>query len=636
MSATTKRSTESLVQKLRRHSARRLDEFLVRRHELHHGRHVSFDQAKAILHHRLGWVELLADDRFPALVGGDDDERGLLRFLPWDETTPVALALVNVEPHGRVFHQADGRLGRHNHGNRTVCPLAPGSSVVRVGVERVLERDAPLRAGKSNRLTAHGCFGTCHGGWDRSPALWRASRNGRHGCNGHTLRSVAKSAQGQHKVHSRGDPRLDAVLDFLAFTAKDMPLVALLDEAPRRVASMLDAEVCSLYLVEGSEGELVMRGNVGFGSAAIGDVRLRVGEGITGNAVEYMRPISMAVAESHEAYKHFDDLGEERFPVFLAVPIRGKSGPLGALVIQRSERPFNSHDIELLSAIGGLIAAGIRNAELVDEVRGKRPRHAGGGTRKVTLTGRPARPGLAVGAVAALARPPTHPVAAGLVTNAAAEVQLLKNAFDVAERSIVALQQRARNLGLAKAEFLSTYGAILEDTRLRQRAMELVASGADVAQALSRVSRDAVRAAVSFSRDAFLKERAQDIEELCDALRMLAKADRRATLPSKAVLVGDSLTVFDLLISARSQPVAVVLSERASNPRTRVLIELLGLPAVVDVEGLFRWASDGDVALVDGGHGLFVINPSKSEMAIVREQRKETASTEGPSDAEPR
>jgi phosphotransferase system enzyme I (PtsP) len=183
-------------------------------------------------------------------------------------------------------------------------------------------------------------------------------------------------------------------------------------------------------------------------------------------------------------------------------------------------------------------------------------------------------------------------------------------------------------MGLAHAEFLATYTAILEDSRLRQRATELVAGGADVAQALSRVSRDAVRAAISFSRDAFLQERAQDIEELCDALRMLAKADRRARLPTKAVLVGDRLTVFDLLISARSQPVAVVLSERASNPRTRVLIELLGIPAVVEVEGLFRWASDGDVALVDGGHGLLVINPSKSEMAIVREQRKGAAPRE--------
>ena len=80
---------------------------------------------------------------------------------------------------------------------------------------------------------------------------------------------------------------------------------------------------------------------------------------------------------------------------------------------------------------------------------------------------------------------------------------------------------------------------------------------------------------------------------------MLAAIYKRAELPSKALLVGDGLTVFDLLISARSHPVGVALSERASGPRTRTLLELMGVPAIVDVQGLFRWASDGDVALID-------------------------------------
>ena len=48
----------------------------------------------------------------------------------------------------------------------------------------------------------------------------------------------------------------------------------------------------------------------------------------------------------------------------------------------------------------------------------------------------------------------------------------------------------------------------------------------------------------------------------------------------------------------------------------------MDVPAVVDVKGLFRWASDGDIALLDGDHGLFVINPSKSEMASLREDRR--------------
>jgi phosphotransferase system enzyme I (PtsP) len=103
---------------------------------------------------------------------------------------------------------------------------------------------------------------------------------------------------------------------------------------------------------------------------------------------------------------------------------------------------------------------------------------------------------------------------------------------------------------------------------------------------------------------------------------MLAAADKRAELPSKALLVGDGLTVFDLLISARAHPVGVALTDRASGPRTRTLLRLLEVPSIVGVQGLFRWASDGDVALLDADHGLFIINPSKSEMASLREYKR--------------
>jgi phosphotransferase system enzyme I (PtsP) len=127
---------------------------------------------------------------------------------------------------------------------------------------------------------------------------------------------------------------------------------------------------------------------------------------------------------------------------------------------------------------------------------------------------------------------------------------------------------------------------------------------------------------VAFTRDPYLEERARDVEDLCDALTMLAETDRRTALPSKALLVGDTLTVFDLLVSARSQPVGVALTDRANGPRLRALLKLMNIPAVVGIEGLFRWASDGDVALLDGDHGLLVINPSKAEMASLREYRR--------------
>ena len=131
------------------------------------------------------------------------------------------------------------------------------------------------------------------------------------------------------------------------------------------------------------------------------------------------------------------------------------------------------------------------------------------------------------------------------------------------------------------------------------------------------------RTAASLTRDPFLEERARDIEDLCDALTMLADNDKRSALPSKALLVGDTLTVFDLLVSARSQPVG----HRAERARQRArgsarCSSCSTCPPSSDVQGLFRWASDGDVALLDGDHGLLVINPSKSEMASLREYRR--------------
>lgn len=439
----------------------------------------------------------------------------------------------------------------------------------------------------------------------------------------------------QRQVLSSVSARLESVLDFVTFAAKPMPLQTLLDEAPRRIADIVDARVCSLYALEGG-GELVMRGNVGFPRSAIGQVRLAVGEGLTGEAVEYMRPVVAELAEKHASYKHFEGLGEDRFPVFLAVPIRGKSGPVGAAVVQRERVPFSEVEIELLVLLGALIAAGIRTAELLDTQRDKAPvRRAGGGTRKVTLPGRPVVPGRALGAVAALRRPPQRPSARvpdqDTGAGRGADVRLLKGAFDVAEKAIRGLSTRAEELHIgAAAGFLGTYVEILTDARFRQRSIEYASDGRGVAQALSAVARDVTRTAVQMTRDPFMDDRARDIEDLCDALSMLAASDKRAELPQRSILVGDALTVFDLLVSSRARPVGVALTERAGGPRSRILLELLGVPALMDVQGLFRWASDGDVALIDADHGLLVINPSKAEVAALREHRRHLVHAEEP------
>ncbi|MEJ7733117.1 MAG: GAF domain-containing protein [Polyangiaceae bacterium] len=398
-----------------------------------------------------------------------------------------------------------------------------------------------------------------------------------------------------------------------------MPLSTLLDEAPKQIAAIVGAQIASLYLLEGEGDELVMRGNVGFPSKARGRVRLSVGEGITGMAVEKLRPIAVIGAPEHRSFKSFPELDESRFPVFLAVPIIGSGGALGALVVQRAgERAFRRSDVNLLTALTAPISAALRQAQLLDDQR-ERTRRTGGGTRKVTLPGKPVVPGRALGAIAALRRP-----AAAGQKKGPDDPRMLKLAFEVADRSLGALVATSMERGLANdAAFLSNYLLMISDFRLRGRAYELAASGMGIAESLSTVAREVTRAASGVG-DKFMQERARDIEDLCNALLMLAAPDARAELPAKAVLLVDELTVFDLLVSARAHPVGIALTEQATGPRSRVLLQLLGLPAISDVVGAFRWASPGDVALLDADHGFLVINPSRAEVAAVRAERRHT------------
>lgn len=426
---------------------------------------------------------------------------------------------------------------------------------------------------------------------------------------------------GHARVHERGDARLDAVLDFLAWAAPPRALLELLDEAPGRLAAIVGADVTSLYLREGDGATLVMRGNVGFRGGALGQVRLQVGEGITGTAVQLERPISVVAAPEHGRYRAFAELDEEQFPVFCAVPIMGRRGPLGAVVVQRRGlTPFADADVELLAALSATIAAAVRSADLVDAARDRAPatRRTGGGTRRVVLPGRPLLSGRAVGALAAIKRPASRPREGARED----EVERLKAAFELADRGIRGLQARSRELGLGGTEFLDTYATIVSDARMRREAVRLCEDeGQGLAGALGQIARRVAAAAVT-EHSTFLEQRARDIEDVCDALVMLAESDPRAEMPAKAVLIADRLTVFDVLLSTRWRPVAIALSGDAVHPRTLVLLRLLGLPAVVDVGGLFRWASDGDVALVDADHGLVLLNPSRSEVAGLREERK--------------
>src|SRR5262245_51796083 len=117
-------------------------------------------------------------------------------------------------------------------------------------------------------------------------------------------------------VHEQGDQSLDGIFRLIEVAGQQQSLHQVLAAMCGDVSAIAGADVVSIYVREATaEGEVfTMRGNVGFPAAAVGRVRLRIGEGIVGFVADRLRPVSVALAEQEEHFKYIPGLGEERFP----------------------------------------------------------------------------------------------------------------------------------------------------------------------------------------------------------------------------------------------------------------------------------------------------------------------------------
>ncbi|MBK8695648.1 MAG: GAF domain-containing protein [Deltaproteobacteria bacterium] len=326
-------------------------------------------------------------------------------------------------------------------------------------------------------------------------------------------------------IHGRGVERLDAVVDLVHALARPRPLTDLLDEVPRRVAAVFRSDVCSLYLREGDG--LVMRGNVGFTTSALGEVRLGPGEGLVGMAVECLRPVSADIAPDHARFRPFSMLGEERFPAFLAIPVPGPHGAAGALVVQRRQGAYSASDVELLMALGGAIAPLLERARIVASgPTTTHPRPTG--TRRVTIPGRSLFAGRALGILSAVGRPSPRASTADAKASARDQAKALERALHSCEATLDSHARAAERRGI-DASFLTLTRTILDDARLSERTLEL-AKGRGLGHALAQVAREATRAA-RITDVPLITERAMEMSELCDALRAISPTRRPPRCP---------------------------------------------------------------------------------------------------------
>ena len=320
---------------------------------------------------------------------------------------------------------------------------------------------------------------------------------------------------------------------------------------------------------------LVMRGNHGFPRSALGTA-LAVGEGITGLVAECMRPVSAADAASETSYKHVPGIGEERFPVFVGVPLIGGGAVIGVLVLQRRGAPFEAGEITLAMALGAPVTLAIE-------------RHRLSATRSARLAGTPHAGG------AVLGRANVVPTATAIDDIAPADIERALNRLrDELGRAIKRLAAAPDEVGAT----LDRLALMLCDARLRER----LTSG----DGLRAVARDYLRAAIRHG------DGASDVEDLCVLLA--------ASLRPGAVWIADRVGPFTA-IAAVARGASALVACGAIDPIAIAIARAASLPMVSDVTGLFGWARPGDLLAVDGDAGVVLVHPAQAEIERLRASR---------------
>jgi uroporphyrinogen-III synthase len=164
----------------------------------------------------------------------------------------------------------------------------------------------------------------------------------------------------------------DAEFDFLheigSRLASADPLHAVLERAVEFIFDVVDSDSVFIYVLEGED--LVLRSSKNPHPESVDNIRLRMGEGITGWVAKHRKPVAVARNASKDPrFQAFRELPEDTFEAFLSVPVVSRDRLVGVINLQhRLPHMHTRREVKLISMIGFLIGAEIEMARLETEV----------------------------------------------------------------------------------------------------------------------------------------------------------------------------------------------------------------------------------------------------------------------------
>jgi len=160
---------------------------------------------------------------------------------------------------------------------------------------------------------------------------------------------------------------LELLREIIETISYNLDLKEVLSRIVKIVSGVTKADSCFLYLLDG--GNLVLRASLNPKPMEIGNIKLRLNEGITGWVARNKQTVAVAKeAYNDERFKTVNSLPEDKFEGFLSVPIAYRDKILGVINVQHSKpKTYSKNEIALFELVAKATGGAIENALLFSE-----------------------------------------------------------------------------------------------------------------------------------------------------------------------------------------------------------------------------------------------------------------------------
>ncbi len=413
------------------------------------------------------------------------------------------------------------------------------------------------------------------------------------------------------------------------------------------VAYHMRAAVCSVYIYEEDTQELVLTATQGLSMENAGQVRLKLGEGLTGLALKELRPIREGSGFHNPHFKYIPGIYEEKYQAFLAVPILRGLTRVGVMVLQDPVTDyFDENDTKALQAIAAQLATTIENAKLLMTLHRMRSdlaaelKEAEAEFRETPrfIKGSPGAGGYATGRPTIFSAAGEQFVVDDAPAGAGGTLEDFERALKRTEEQLEDLQvQLEEKLADVASMIFSAHILIVKDPKFSGSMSELIRNGMSARNAIITVVGNYI-SMFAESKNPRLREKVQDLKDLGHRLihNLGTNQDDVGDYADHVVIAGELLPSDVLKLHAQNAA-GIIMVGGGMTAHVAILARSLDLPmAIVNDRILFDLPPDR-MLLVDGDQGNVYIDPDDevlSQFREMEESRREAesfaASWEGP------